>query len=163
MIALKDTDVLHVPKLLAFEQDGICFMCDPAGPNWIATDRRGAFVLESAAQQVPIGEITRRYASAWQTDMAKAWLHVRSFVADVERARIVQTPPFDGRPYPGRSAYWPGKLRELWVHTNTSCNLTCGHCLVGSSPAGDRGLSTDRLSDILRQAFDCGVERFYFT
>ena len=61
------------------------------------------------------------------------------------------------------SANAPERLRELWIHTNNSCNLACRHCLVNSSPAGDPGLPSARIMDIIDSAAACGAVRFYFT
>jgi len=54
-------------------------------------------------------------------------------------------------------------LRELWIHTNNSCNLSCDHCLVSSGPDGDKGLDGESLLGLIDEAADAGVERFFFT
>ena len=57
------------------------------------------------------------------------------------------------------------RLRELWIHTGTACNLECPFCLEGSRP-GDNRLERIRLNEIkpyLDQAVQLGVERFCFT
>lgn len=57
------------------------------------------------------------------------------------------------------------RLKELWVHTGTACNLACPFCLEGSRP-GDNRLNAMALGD-LRGYFDdavkLGVEQFSFT
>lgn len=164
MLELKDSQVLHMTKPVEFEDRGIHFVLDPEGPNWAATDGRGTSILSMIRQGLTAGSIVRRYSEEQRLDSAKAWLHVHSFLRDALRAQLVSRALIDRRPYAGRAAYLrPEKLREVWIHTNNSCNLSCSHCLVSSSPSGDRGLPTDRLKDIVDQAVDCGVERFYFT
>jgi sulfatase maturation enzyme AslB (radical SAM superfamily) len=57
------------------------------------------------------------------------------------------------------------RLRELWLHTGTSCNLSCPFCHEGSKP-GDTRLQAFTLAEIapvLQQAVQLGVERFAFT
>jgi pyruvate-formate lyase-activating enzyme len=57
------------------------------------------------------------------------------------------------------------RLRELWLHTGTACNLSCPFCHEGSKP-GDTRLEALTLSDVtamLGQAAALGVERFAFT
>ena len=59
----------------------------------------------------------------------------------------------------------PGKLRELWFHTGTACNLACPFCLEGSKP-GDTRLDRITLDDaqpLLDEAAAIGVEQFSFT
>jgi sulfatase maturation enzyme AslB (radical SAM superfamily) len=59
----------------------------------------------------------------------------------------------------------PGKLRELWFHTGTACNLACPFCLEGSKP-GDTRLDRITLDDarpLLDEAAIIGVEQFSFT
>ncbi|EPC00337.1 hypothetical protein L861_07515 [Litchfieldella anticariensis FP35 = DSM 16096] len=57
------------------------------------------------------------------------------------------------------------RLKELWIHTGTACNLACPFCLEGSHPGDDR-LNAMKLDD-LRPYFDeaetLGVEQFSFT
>jgi Radical SAM superfamily len=57
------------------------------------------------------------------------------------------------------------RLRELWVHTGTACNLSCPFCHEGSKP-GDNRLQTVTLAEIaplLDAALVAGVERYAFT
>lgn len=56
-------------------------------------------------------------------------------------------------------------LRELWFHTGTACNLSCGFCLEGSKP-GDTRLGLVKLEDVasyIHIALDMGVDQFSFT
>jgi len=57
------------------------------------------------------------------------------------------------------------RLRELWFHTGTACNLACPFCLEGSSPGDDRlGLMTlDDVIPFVDEACELGVEQFSFT
>lgn len=57
------------------------------------------------------------------------------------------------------------RLRELWVHTGTSCNLSCPFCHEGSKP-GDARIAAPtlaQLAPVLDEAAALGVERFAFT
>ena len=164
MLELKEDQLFYLPDVRHLEENDVHIAIDPEGPNWIATDSRGGQILRWLDQKVTLGELVRRYTESFQVTSAVAWLHVHSFLRDALRAQVVSTTPIERFPYGGRSAHLKlEKLRELWIHTNNSCNLTCTHCLVSSSPAADRGLSTVKLLNIVDQAVDCGVERLYFT
>lgn len=57
------------------------------------------------------------------------------------------------------------RLRELWIHTGTACNLSCPFCLEGSHP-GDNRLPTMKLDDLrpfIREALELGAGQFSFT
>ena len=57
------------------------------------------------------------------------------------------------------------RLRELWFHTGTACNLACPFCLEGSKP-GDNRLQLMTLADArphIDDALALGVESFSFT
>ena len=57
------------------------------------------------------------------------------------------------------------RLRELWIHTGTACNLSCPFCHEGSRP-GDTRLQALTLADIapvLQQAVALGANGFAFT
>jgi sulfatase maturation enzyme AslB (radical SAM superfamily) len=59
----------------------------------------------------------------------------------------------------------PERLRELWFHTGTTCNLRCPFCLEGSKPGDDR-INPLRLEDarpFIDEAMNLGVEQFSFT
>jgi molybdenum cofactor biosynthesis enzyme MoaA len=57
------------------------------------------------------------------------------------------------------------RLRELWLHTGTACNLACPFCHEGSKPGDQRlqGFTLAEIAPILEQAASLGVERFAFT
>ncbi len=164
MLELKEDQQLFRPSLYHFERQGLRFFVDGEGPNWLATDERGAVLLDWLRAPITLGALSRGYAESLHLDAAKAWLHVHSFVRDCLRSGMLSLTPFDRSPYAGRSVHLNAdKLSEVWIHTNNSCNLSCTHCLVSSSPESDPGLPTSRLLDIVDQACECGVERFYFT
>src|SRR5688572_15984349 len=164
MFEIRDNQIFYLRRTGEFEDRGIHFVMDSEGPHWIATDSRGASIVSMIDRGLTVGRIISRHAEAQGLDGPKAWLQVQSFLRAALRAQFISDAPIKREPYTGRAAYLrPERLRELWLHTNNSCNLACTHCLVSSSPSGDRGLSTDRLKDIVGQAVDCGVERFYFT
>lgn len=59
----------------------------------------------------------------------------------------------------------PGKLKELWFHTGTRCNLGCDFCLEGASPSSKR-LDAPKIAEVkpyIEQAVAMGVEKFSFT
>ena len=59
----------------------------------------------------------------------------------------------------------PGKLKELWFHTGTRCNLGCDFCLEGASPNAKR-LDVPKLAEVkpyIDQAVTMGIEKFSFT
>lgn len=59
----------------------------------------------------------------------------------------------------------PQRLKELWFHTGTACNLECPFCLEGSKPGDDRlGLLTlEDVKPYIDEAIELGVEQFSFT
>lgn len=164
MLELKEDQRLYLPDLSHLELEGLRFLVDGEEPNWLATGRRGARLLEWLREPLTVGALSRRYAEWLQLDAAKSWLHVHSFARDCLRRGMASFTPFERAPYAGRSAHLSvDKLSEVWIHTNNSCNLACTHCLVNSSPAADPGLPTAQLLHIIDQACECGAERFYFT
>jgi len=155
--------VLHAPALTRWHtDDGIYLALDAEGPNWIATDERGARTLALLDGKRTLAEVAA--AAHLYPEPAKNLQHVLSFAQSLLRTGIAQLVPFDRPAYTGRAerlTEWT--LREMWIHTNNSCNLTCEHCLVSSGPGGERGLPTDALLSTIDQAAELGVERFFFT
>ena len=155
--------VLHTPQLTHWKSnDGVHYAVDADGPNWIAYDARGAQILSALDGRRTLAEVADLVRGTH--DPAKNWLHVQTFVQSLWRAGVARETPFTRPPYAGRAAHlgdW--RLREFWVHTNNSCNLTCEHCLVSSGPDGDRGMATETLFKAIDQAAELGTEVFYFT
>jgi len=57
------------------------------------------------------------------------------------------------------------RLREVWFHTGTICNLSCPFCLEGSGPGNDR-LQVMEFADaqpLIDEAVTLGVAQFSFT
>ncbi|RMH16835.1 MAG: radical SAM protein, partial [Gemmatimonadetes bacterium] len=57
------------------------------------------------------------------------------------------------------------RLKEVWFHTGTICNLACPFCLEGSGPGDDR-LGQVTLEDVVPfvdEAVGLGVRQFSFT
>ncbi len=57
------------------------------------------------------------------------------------------------------------RLRELWFHTGTTCNLRCPDCYEHSSPDNQRleEIAMEDVRPIIEQAVARGVEKFSFT
>ncbi len=59
----------------------------------------------------------------------------------------------------------PRRLRELWFHTGTVCNLQCPDCFEHSAP-GDQRLEAVSLKEVkpfMEEAVELGIEKFSFT
>jgi MoaA/NifB/PqqE/SkfB family radical SAM enzyme/SAM-dependent methyltransferase len=155
--------VLHTPRLTFLRlAEGIHIAIDAEAPNWIATDERGAKVLslfDGTRSLAVVAQLSQLYA-----EPTKRLQHVMSFAKTLLRVGLVQNTPFNRPAYKGRTSQLTNTpLREMWLHTNDSCNLTCEHCLVSSSPSGSRGLPTDVLFSAIDQATALGAERFFIT
>ncbi len=153
----------HVPPHVTLERNGLVVLLDPESPNWIATDVRGARILSWLDGRSTLDEVAGRYAREFGVEPAKAWLHVNRLVREAQRHAFASPEPRVDASYRGRDRYLAPRLRELWLHTNNSCNLTCQHCLVSSGPDGDRGLDGSRLLALIDEAATLGARRFYFT
>lgn len=59
----------------------------------------------------------------------------------------------------------PAKLKELWFHTGTICNLKCPFCFEGSSPRNNRieQLTLADIKPFVQEAIELNVEKFAFT
>jgi len=165
MPELNHQTVLYVPPLTLMARNDWTIFVDGEAPNWVSTDERGAWLLQELMKAaIDFSTLVSRYAARFGVDGGKAWVHVHSFVSDALRHNIVSLAPVDRPPYLGRSAYVStNRLREFWLHTNNSCNLSCAHCLVSSSPKGERGLPTATWRELISQAVGLGAERCYIT
>ncbi len=153
----------HTASHVTLERNGLVVLLDPETPNWIATDSRGARILSWLDGRSSHDELAGRYAREFGVEIAKAWIHVDRFLREAGRRGFAAQEPLPSAPYAGRARYLVPRLKELWLHTNNSCNLACAHCLVSSGPEGDPGLDGARLVELIDEAAALGVARFYFT
>ncbi len=162
---LPEGSVLHAPaSLFAFREGDLEFFLDEGRPHWVAADARGAAILEAIDGRATFGELVTGYAARGGLEAGKAWLHVHDFVQDGLRSGFLSFAPQPEPRYGGRREFGvPSALRELWLHTNNSCNLACTHCLVRSGPGETPGLPTREWMRVIAEALAAGVERFYVT
>ena len=165
MNTLEQRTPLHVPDLHLFEDSGITYAVDPAAPNWVALEERGAALLDEIRRPgITFGSLVARYASQHQIEAGKAWLHVHDFLAALSRASMVSDAAVVRPAYQGRAALvQPNGLRELWLQINNACNLSCSHCLVSSGPGGSPGMQTEEIVATIDAASALGAERVYIT
>ncbi len=163
---LENQTVLHqTSSLHRLRNNGTVVVVDPAAPNWLATDERGDAILARFDGSRPITAVVGEYAAERRLEWIKAWQHVETIARDALRQGLLAAAaPSTLEPYQGRERFVAARdLEEIWIHTNNSCNLSCDHCLVSSGPDGDPGLATHEVLEIMRQAREHGVKRFYFT
>lgn len=165
MTELNHQTLLYAPILSVVERNGWTFFIDAEAPNWVSTDSRGAWILKDLSEKPrSFAEVVARYGSQCQLESGKAWVQAHSFITQALHYGLLSLKPIERAPYQGRSSYLSTtRLRECWLHTNNSCNLSCNHCLVSSSPKGEKGLSPEFWQSIVDQAARLGAERFYIT
>lgn len=156
---------LYAPSLVFIKRDSYNLILDPEAPNWVAADDRAAWIVRQiAAGGMAFGVLVGRYTAQFQIDSAKAWLHVHDCLQELLRFNLISRTPVERIPYPGRSDLLKtSRLREIWLHTDNLCNLSCAHCLVNSSPKADKGLPKTFWLETIDQAARLGVERFFIT
>ncbi len=157
------TTVLHAPAYETLCAEGVTILIDPARPNWVGTDERGAAILSLFDGKRTFGAVVSHYAVQTGLPFAQTWQHVDTLARDALSQEFLSDLPMPPRSYAGRATYLTPALSELWIHTNNSCNLACRHCLVSSGPDEDRGLRTEHLMDLISQARAMGTRRFFFT
>ncbi len=163
-IDMDEKIVFHALPYIEEKNDDTVFLLAPAVPNWIATDERGAKIMSFVDGRRTVGLMIDRYCRESRLDRTRGWLHVHTFLKWALRYRFVSPTPVTTPEYKGRAAYLePTAIRELWIHTNNSCNLACTHCLVGSGPTGDAGPQTGKIMKWIDEGLALGVERIYFT
>ena len=91
---LDDATVLRAPAYGTTRIAGAVLALDPAAPNWIATDDRGARLLALFDGKTPLRDVVARYAADVHLDVTRAWLHVETFARDALRQRFFSSEQF---------------------------------------------------------------------
>lgn len=131
---------------------------------WLAVDEHVAWLLKQFDGHRTADDLAVLVAKRMGREIAWSRWWVSLAVEELVEKGIVGNTPIEVPRLTGRGeALELECLRELWVHTNNSCNLRCAHCLVSSGPAGDPGLSHELVMNLLDRAHELGVRRYYFT
>ncbi len=161
---INDKSVLYAPDYYHIEEDSLHLFIDPEMPNWIITDEKGSRILADIKNCKDVKALICNHADNLDMDCTRARLEVHTFLRDLIRSGFLTSGPVEKFDYTGRADYiLADRLNELWIHTNNSCNLTCSHCLVSSSPSADKGLPTETIKRVIDEAAILGTNRFYFT
>jgi radical SAM protein with 4Fe4S-binding SPASM domain len=153
--------MVHVPDLVKLEREDRTLYIDPEAPNWAILNREGAEILELCRTSGE-EEIARRLSEKWGKPYSETLRAVRPFLEALREIDLLREEPSD-ETYPGRgAALAPMRLRELWIYTNRSCNLSCTHCFLGDWETR-RELTPREIQRVLEEGRALGVERFYFT
>ncbi len=148
--------------LVHLERGALHLFLDPEAPNWASTNKTGAEIMEKMGSSSK-EEIAKEMAKKWGINLDHA---VRDCEEFLHTLKDIQFPldKSDNSIYPGRGSLLEcGKLEELWIYTNVSCNLRCSHCFVSAGGSGKDELSTDEIKALVREAESLGAFRFYLT
>ena len=163
-VELKETASLFKKEFTHWQKDGIHFFLNGESPSWFACEGRGKNILDWCNGQRNDEELGRLYSKKYNISNSKAWLHVHSFTEEALRKKILTAKEERPIPYLGRDQILKcERLKEFWIHLTQTCNLSCSHCLVSSSPNGEMGLETKFYLRAIEEACALGTERFYFT
>ena len=77
---LTEKSLVYAPPFHAFSEGEMNFFLDEEAPHWIATDSRGAEILDWLNGRTTFGALVARYALEKGVDAGKAWLHVHDFL-----------------------------------------------------------------------------------
>lgn len=132
--------------------------------HWVAVDENVADLIEAVDGRRSFEDLADLMMPALQRPRAWVrWWTGLALAELIEKGVLSQNPAIASPPARRSQALNLERMRELWIHTNNSCNLSCAHCLVGSAPGGEPGLPTGQLEDLFRRGHELGVRRFYFT
>jgi radical SAM protein with 4Fe4S-binding SPASM domain len=154
---------LYLEEVVHLEKDRIHLYLDPESPNWISTNRTGAEVIENLKMS-SVEETVQSICMKWGLEKEDIREHILRFLEELREKEFIGKNPNEEKRYPGRSKVVEcGQLKELWIYTNTSCNLRCKHCFVSAGEARKGELSTAEIKALVDEAMSLGVFRFYFT
>lgn len=143
-------------RMQRLEQAGVAVYVDPLAPDWFVPSSRIDALLKTARNFETSTAAVAEYCRRSHEDPGEV-------ARDLDRLQHLLDHR-DHEPYLGRSHYLQlGVLKEIWFHLTDTCNLSCRHCLFGSSPAKTDTLDREQLHSGIDQAAALGSHLFYFT
>jgi radical SAM protein with 4Fe4S-binding SPASM domain len=154
---------LDFEEVVHLEKDRVHLYLDPEYPNWISTNKVGAEVIESLTKS-HLEETVQTVSEKWGLEIEVARRHIHCFLEELKEKEFIGKGQNEKKKYPGRSSVVEcGQLKELWIYTNTSCNLRCKHCFVSAGEVRKDVLSATEIKALVDEAMSLGAFRFYFT
>ncbi|MBI4353822.1 MAG: hypothetical protein HY595_01155, partial [Candidatus Omnitrophica bacterium] len=75
MPELNERTVLYTPLMTAIQRTGWTLWVDGDGPNWISTDERGTWLLQTlSASPLAFSQLVSCYAEQDGLEIGKAWV-----------------------------------------------------------------------------------------
>ncbi len=143
-------------RLHRLEQNGVAVYIDPLAPDWFVPSSRTDLLLQTACKYSSPAAAADKFCKLSGAEPDRV-LH------DLDQLRHLLEHP-EPPPYRGRVHHLKqGALKEIWFHLTDTCNLSCRHCLFGSSPAKTDTLDRQLLHTAIDQAAELGSHLFYFT
>lgn len=143
-------------KLQRLELDGVAVYIDPQAPDWFVPSSRTDLLLQTACKSSsPAAAAAEfcRHSGEKPNRVLRDFDHLQHLLKPTEQT-----------PYRGRIHHLQqGPLKEIWFHLTDTCNLSCRHCLFGSSPAKTDSLNRQLLHGAIDQAAELGSHLYYFT
>ncbi len=85
--------VLYRSSWTAHADNGHVLLLAKDGERWLATDERGAGILQTIDGQRTLEQLVHSYAGSARQPFARAWLHVDTITRDALRSGMVATEP----------------------------------------------------------------------
>ncbi len=143
----------HLNRL---EHDGIPIYVDPERPDWFVPSSRTDVLLQTLLHCGSPAEAVAKICLGGVEVPQKVTFDY-SVLEDVLGRKPVDN-------YLGRHQHLElNVLKEIWFHLTDKCNLSCRHCLFGSSPAKSNSIGEKTLKSAIQQATELGCRLFYFT
>jgi radical SAM protein with 4Fe4S-binding SPASM domain len=153
---------IGVEELDHFEKDAVHLFIDPEFPNWISTNKIGAFIIKNL-KNTSLKDIALKLSKTSNVSPEEILEDSKNFLKELKKREFSAVGSKRGL-YPGRSkVVGCGQLQELWIYTNNSCNLRCKHCFVSAGEVSKEEMSTQELKNLIDEASSLGAFRFYFT
>ncbi|NOQ46337.1 MAG: methyltransferase domain-containing protein, partial [Desulfobulbaceae bacterium] len=138
------------------EYDGVPLYIDSQMPDWFVPSSRTDALLRVLQEQTNVSAAVSLFAKEYEESPESVG---RDY--DLLKNLLWADPPTD---YQGRFHHLQlGPLKEIWFHLTDKCNLSCRHCLFGSSPALSDAIGPVQLYSTIDQARGMGCHLFYFT
>lgn len=145
------------------EHAGCAIYIQPETPDWLVATGHGDRLLQALAGSKSLADTLSHLQGA--SSGADSEIPAPGHRLFLELDRLEQTLLHtEQKGYEGRGLELTlERLQECWFHLTDRCNLSCSHCLFGSSPAKSRTLPREQLDLASGQALELGCRLFYFT
>lgn len=133
------------PGLVHREKESLHLFLHPEKPRWAVTNPLGWEIIRLCDGKSSIGSIAAAIGKTFEQDPAQVEKDVAAFIRSFDKANLL----LHDSGKTSESASAPVKIKGVFLHFTSRCNLKCIHCYAAGNVGDEKGLSGKKVHNLI--------------